>query len=153
MGGLLFDLYNKGLRNLKGFDISPIAISKAKEFSKKNNIDIEFEELDLTKEIPEFTDCVIFTHTCMEQLKNYMNRVIKNIINSNPKVVLNFELDYQKAPLQCRLYFKARDFQDNLVTELEKNNVEFLKREPMRIGISPKNLISKIVWKPNIFKK
>lgn len=153
LGFILFKLNQKNFRKLEGYDLSDNAISLLKSYCKKKNYSIGFDTLDLVKSFPDgiIEDKVVYTHTCLEQLKNYMPKVIQNIINGKPKVVVNFEVDYDSAPLMVKEYFKARDYQNNLVSELRKHEkqgeIKILSIDKFSLSLSPMNIVSKIVWK------
>ena len=122
LGGNLFSLYNNGFKNLTGCDLSPNAISKLKNYVEKNNIKINFFVHDLNRsfETDLIKDKVVFSHTVLEQCKNIMQNVLKNILKGMPKLVINFEVNYNKEPLLVRKYFDSRDYQNNLIDELKK---------------------------------
>jgi len=154
IGSKLFVLAKHNFTNLSGFDISSNAINIAKQYALQKKYHIEFNTLNITQKIQPnvFHDKVVFTYTCMEQLKNYMKQTLLNILNSNPKLVIHFEVDFPHSPLMVKSYFKMRDYQDNLVTELEKlqteNMIEIIHNEKLNFAISPVNRLSCIVWKP-----
>jgi|APSaa5957512535_1039671.scaffolds.fasta_scaffold35778_2 SAM-dependent methyltransferase len=155
LGFLLFKLNQNNFKKLEGFDLSENAISVLKKYCEKKNYLINFNTLDLVKPFPEniIKDKVVYTHTCLEQLKNYMPKVIKNIIDGKPKIVINFEVDYDSAPFLVKEYFKARDYQNNLVKELRKHEkqgtVKILSIEKLPLSLSPLNHVSVITWKIN----
>ena len=153
-GNNLFLLYKRKFKNLEGYDISINAISLAKKYSNEKKYDIKFDILDLTKLLPDkiIENKVVFTHTCLEQLKYDMPTVLQNIINGKPKLVINFEVDYNSASSTVRGYFDSVDYQNNLVSELKelqkenKINIESIK--PLSLSLSPVNRLSSIIWKP-----
>jgi 2-polyprenyl-3-methyl-5-hydroxy-6-metoxy-1,4-benzoquinol methylase len=147
-GGLLFELNKNGFNSLQGFDLSKNAIKTAKDFAVKNDINIDFEVLDITKKIPNLDDSIIITHTCLEQLKNYMPLVIKNMINANPKLVINFEVDYENCSYFQKKYMDSKDFQNNLITELINHKIKIIKREKFNFGLKYLNQPSVTIWKP-----
>lgn len=121
IGSKLFVLAKHGFTNLYGTDISKNAVTVAKQYGMKKNYDAQFNVLDITQNTDNnFTDKIIFTYTCMEQLKNYMRQALLNILHSKPRLVVHFEVNFENSPLMVKLYFQARDYQDNLVKELTK---------------------------------
>jgi SAM-dependent methyltransferase len=98
LGANLFQLYNRKFKKLEGYDISENAVSLATQYCKKKEYDIHFGVCDMTKSLPIIKDKVIFTRACLEQLKHTMPNVLKNIITGKPKLVINFEVDYNTAP-------------------------------------------------------
>jgi SAM-dependent methyltransferase len=149
IGYNLFKLKKIGFKKLHGYEISKNAIGLAKIHNKKIQSDINFDVLDITEKLPNFTGKIIFTVGCLEQLKHSMNKVVQNIIDSNPKLVINFEVDYDNASFLTRKYFDVADFQNNLVQEINKNkNIEIISIDKLDVDISPLNTISAIIWKP-----
>ena len=147
-GGLLFELNKNEFNNLQGFDLSKNAIKGAKDYAIKNNINIDFDVLDITKKIPNLDDSIIVTHTCLEQLKNNMPTVIENMINANPKLVINFEVDYENCSYFQKKYNESKDYQNNLITELVNHKVKIIKREKFNFALKYLNQPSVIIWKP-----
>lgn len=147
-GGLLFELNKNGFDYLQGFDLSKNAIETAKDYANKNNIDIDFGIVDISKKLPNLENSIIVTHTCLEQLKHYMPSVIKNIINANPKLVINFEVDYEKCSYFQKRHHDSKDYQNNLIDELKNNEVNILKREKFNFALKYLNQPSVIIWKP-----
>jgi len=145
----LFRLWNDKFTKLYGYDLSGNAIALAKKYSEKNNSNIKFDVLDLTNELPNFSNKIIFTHACLEQVKYSMKTVIQNLIKSNPKLVINFEVDFENAPFIVKQFCNAMDFQNNLVQELKNNkNVEIISIEELSLNTSHVNIMSAIIWKP-----
>jgi len=153
LGYILFQLNQKNFKKLEGFDLSENAISLLKKYCQKKNYSIDFETLDLVKPFSKgiIENKVVYTHTCLEQLKNYMPNVVKNIVDGNPKLVINFEVDYDSAPFLVKEYFKARDYQNNLVRELKKlekqKKIEIISIKKLPLSLSPLNRVSAITWK------
>lgn len=153
LGHLLFQLHHRNFKKLEGFDLSENAISLLKKYCQKKNYPIHFDTLDLIKPLPDgiIENKVVFTHTCLEQLKNYMPNVIQNIIHGRPKIVINFEVDYDSEPFMVKEYFKARDYQNNLVRELRKlekqKKIEIISIKKLPLTLSPLNRVSAITWK------
>ena len=149
LGINLFRLWNDKFTKLYGYDLSENAISLAKKYNEKNNSNIKFNVLDLTNELPNFSNKIIFTHACLEQVKYSMKTVIQNLIKSNPKLVINFEVDFENAPFIVKQFCNAMDFQNNLVQELKNNkNVEIISIEELSLNTSHVNIMSAIIWKP-----
>lgn len=154
IGSKLFVLAKQDFTNLYGIDVSKNAINVAKQYNLKKNYNIQFNVADITQEIDQevFTNKVILTYTCMEQLKHYMRQTLLNIINAKPKLVIHFEVDFNNSPLMVKLYFNVRDYQNNLVNELKKleseNKLEIIYNKKLLLSTSPVNRLSCIVWKP-----
>ncbi len=152
-GHILFRLYHKDYKDLAGYDISENAISQLQKYCTTKKYPMNFDVQDLNKSFTPgiIKDKIVYTHTCLEQLKNYMPNVLKNIIDGKPKLVINFELDYDSSPFLVKEYFKARDYQNNLVRELKKlekqNKVEIISIKKFSLALSPTNRISTIIWK------
>ena len=78
-----------------------------------------------------------------------MKTVIQNIVDSKPKLVINFEVDYDNAPFMVKQYCNAMDFQNNLVRELKNNKkVEIMSTERLSLKMTHVNIMSAIIWKP-----
>lgn len=156
LGANLFSLYNAGFKKLSGSDISKNAIDNLKKYVRMKEININFEDFDLNEKFPDgfIQDKIVFTHTCLEQCKHTMSNIIKNIIDGQPKAVMNFEVDYNSAPKMVKKYFDACDYQNNLINELKKlqndNIICDLKIRKLFYGGSPVNRHSLITWVPVI---
>ena len=154
LGRHLFQLYKKNLRKLEGYDISKNAIFLAQKHSDKKNYGIKFDILDITETIKNdiLKNKIIFTHGCLEQLKHFMPNVLTNILNNKPKLVINFEVDYESSSSLVKKYFNARDYQNNLVTELNKlqneNKIIIRSVKQLPLSLSPVNRLSTIIWQP-----
>jgi hypothetical protein len=137
---------------LEGDDISKKAISLAKRYAEEKNYDIKFGYVDLTKQIDFIENKIIYTNDCLEQLKHYIPTVLQNIINGKPKLVINFELDYDTAPFHVRKFFDSIDCQNNLVRELKKlekkDIIEILSINKFPINVSVVHNTNAIIWKP-----
>lgn len=148
-----FLLYEAGFRKLEGYDLSQNAISRNQQHSKKNGLSIKFGIQDLNEEFSEniIKDKVVFTHACLEQCHMIMSNVLKNIINAKPKLVINFEVDYDSSPVIVKKYFDSKGYQNNLVRELKKlqnqNKIEIISIEKLPLSLSPFNRLSIIKWK------
>ena len=152
LGVNLFRLWNDGFTKLHGYDLSENAITLARQYNiKKINSNIEFDVLDLTDKLPDFSNKIVFTHACLEQVKHSMKTVIQNIVDSKPKLVINFEVDYDDAPFIVKQYCNAMDYQNNFVDELKKNkNVKIISIKRLSLNISHVNIMSAVIWKPLI---
>lgn len=152
-GSNVFQLRHRNFKKLEGYDLSKNAISNAKRYNAEKNYNIHFDTLDLIKPIPKgiIENKVVFTHTCLEQLKHYMPKVLKNIIDGKPKIIINFEVNYDSEPFMVRGYLDARDYQNNLVKELRKlekhKKIEIISIKKLPLALSPVNRISAILWK------
>jgi len=153
IGNILFFLWKSGYRNLEGFDLSNTGICIAKDIAKKFNCDIEFSTLNIVEDIRknQFNDKTIFTYVCLEQLSNYMDQVLENIINSRPQKVINFEFSINNSTKLARDYHKTRDYQTNLypkLLDLQKNNlIKIISTQPVGYG-RPLVPLTCICWKP-----
>jgi len=155
LGVNLFQLNKRKFENLEGYDISRNAIQLAKRYSADKGYNIKFDVLDLIKPLPDkiIENKIVFTITCLEQLKHHMSTVLQNILEGKPKLVINFEVDYDSSPSIVKEYFDAVDYQNNLVSELKsmqtqnKINIESIEQFPL--SLSPVNRLSSIIWKPN----
>jgi 2-polyprenyl-3-methyl-5-hydroxy-6-metoxy-1,4-benzoquinol methylase len=152
LGANLFQLHKRKFKNLEGYDISENAIQLAKRHSIKKGYKIKFDVLDLTKSLPNgvIENKIVFTNTCLEQLKHSMPRVLQNILKGKPKLVINFEVDYDSSDSLVKDYFDACDYQNNFVSELKNMkkqiNIESINLLPL--SLSPLNRLSSIIWKP-----
>jgi len=148
-----FLLHGEGFRKLEGYDLSENAISRNQQYSKKKGISIKFGVQDLNQKFPEnlIKDKVVFTHACLEQCHMIMPNVLKNIIDGKPKLVLNFEVDYDSAPIMIKKYFDSKGYQNNLVRELKKlqkqKKIEIISIKKLPLTLSPFNRLSVITWK------
>ncbi len=153
LGSNLFQLHHKNFKKLEGYDVSENAINNVKRYNTGKNYNVHFDTLDLIKPFPKgiINNKVIFTHTCLEQLKNNMSDVLKNIIKGKPKMIINFEVDYDSEPFMVRGYFDVCDYQNNLVRELRKlekqKKIEIISIKKLPLALTPVNRISAIVWK------
>lgn len=81
-----------------------------------------------------------------------MPNVLQNILKAKPKLVMNFEVDYDSSPYIVRKYFDSRDYQNNLVRNLKKlenqNKLEIISIQKMTYSGSPVNRRSVITWIP-----
>ena len=106
----------------------------------------------MTKSLPNgvIENKIVFTNTCLEQLKHSMPRVLQNILKGKPKLVINFEVDYDSSDSLVKDYFDACDYQNNFVSELKNMkkqiNIESINLLPL--SLSPLNRLSSIIWKP-----
>jgi len=153
LGINLFRLNRRNFTKIEGYDISENAISLAKRRNAENNYSIHFGVLDLNKSLPNgiIKDKVVFTKEFLEQLKHSMPNVLKNIIDGKPKIVINFEQDYDSSPFMVKQYFNARDYQNNLVRELRKlekeKKIEIISIKNLPLTLSPIHSLSAIIWK------
>ena len=80
------------------------------------------------------------------------DEVLKNIINGKPKLVINFEVDYDSSSYIVKRYVDACDYQNNLVSELKKlkqsGKIEIISIKKLSYQNHPINRISAIIWKP-----
>lgn len=156
LGINLFQLNHRNFTKVEGFDISENAISLAKRHNTENNCGIHFGILDLKNSLPNgiIKDKVVFTHACIEQLKYSMPTVLKNIIDGKPKIVINFEEDYDSSPYMIKKYFDACDYQNNLVRELRKlekeKKIEIISIKKLPLNLSPVHNFSVITWKTTL---
>lgn len=153
LGHVIFQLQKRNFKHLEGYDISENAIKSLNRYSIEKKYDIKFGVQDLNKPIPEtrIENKIVFTHTCLEQVKRFMPNVLKNIIAGKPKIVINFEVDYNTSPYMVKKYFDARDYQNNLVNELQKlekqKSIKIVSINKFPLALSPVNRLSAIIWK------
>jgi hypothetical protein len=80
-----------------------------------------------------------------------MPNILKNIVIGKPKVVLNFEVDYDSSPIMVKKYLDACGYQNNLVRELKKlekqKKIEITSIEKLLLSLSSVNRPSAITWK------
>ena len=154
LGANLFFLKKNGFSNLEGYDLSQNAINNLKKYVKIKNYDMKFELCDLNETFPNdmLKNKIVFTSGCLEQCKNIMNNALHNIINSHPKLIINFEVDYDASDFIVRKYLDALDYQNNLVRNLKKlekdGRIKIISINKMRYSLSPVNRSSIIIWKP-----
>ena len=118
-----FLLYNKGFQKLEGYDLSENAISVNKQYADKKEIPIVFNVHDLNQPFAEnmIKNKIIFTHACLEQCHMIMANVLHNILQGKPKIVINFEVDYDSSPLMVKKHFDSRGYQNNLVSHVQED--------------------------------
>ena len=154
LGFNLFNLHRIGFKKLEGYDLSKNSIENLQKYVKMNDYDMYFDVCDLNKAFSKnmIKDKVVFTRGCLEQCKHIMQNALKNICNGYPKLVINFEVDYDASPYIVKKYLDSRDYQNNLVKELkilEKNgDIELVSIKKFKYSISPVNRSSAIMWKP-----
>ena len=154
VGSKLFVLAKNGFTNLKGFELTHQGVVIANNYAKKKNYSIEFEQLDMTKSLPkkDLENKVIFTYAVLEQLKNYMKKILLNIISVNPRKIINFEVNYDESSFLTKMYLNSVDYQNNLMENLKKlernEKIKIISKEKLNIQYSPVNQLSSIIWKP-----
>jgi hypothetical protein len=154
VGSKLFVLAKNGFTNLKGFELTHQGVVIANNYAKKKNYSIEFEQLDMTKSLPkkDLENKVIFTYAVLEQLKNYMKKILLNIISVNPRKIINFEVNYDESSFLTKMYLNSVDYQNNLMKNLKKlernEKIKIISKEKLNIQYSPVNQLSSIIWKP-----
>lgn len=93
---------------------------------------------------------VVFTHQCLEQCHLFMPNILKNIVKGRPKIVVNFEVDYDSSPIMVKKYFEHQGYQNNLVRELKKlekqKKIEIISIERLPLSFNPFNRLSAITW-------
>lgn len=153
LGHIIFQLQKRNFKHLEGYDISENAIKSLNKYGTEKKYSIKFGVHDLNKSFPEtmIDNKIVFTHTCLEQVKRFMPNVLKNIIAGKPKLVINFEVDYNTSPLIVKKYFDARDYQNNLVNELQRlekqKEIKIISINKFPLSLSPVNRLSAIIWK------
>jgi len=153
MGSNLLLLHNAGFKNLKGYDLSKNAITRAKQYSKKNQLPLDFEVSDLNQSFAKnmIDGKVVFTHHCLEQCTLFMPNVLKNLVSGKPKIVINFEVDYDSASPKVKRYMNYQGYQNNLVSELKKlekqNEIEIISITKLPLAFNSFNVASMIIWK------
>ena len=154
LGANLFLLHNSGFQNIAGYDLSINAINNLKKYTKMKGININFDACDLGNVLPKnsINGKIAFTYTCLEQCKHIMPKVLQNILHGEPKLVMNFEVDYDSSPYMVRKYFDARDYQNNFVRELKKleqeDKIKILSIQKLVYSGTPVNRCSAIIWEP-----
>jgi len=153
LGPNLYLLHKTGFKNLKGYDLSENAIIRAKEYSKKNQLSIDFETYDLNQPFTKnmIDGKMVFTNQCLEQCKLLMPNILKNLVNGRPKIVVNFEVDYHSSSQRVKKYMDFQGYQNNLVSELQKlenqNKIEIISIERLPLSNNVFNIPSMIIWK------
>jgi len=108
----------------------------------------------MTKSLPkkDLENKVIFTYAVLEQLKNYMKKILLNIISVNPRKIINFEVNYDESSFLTKMYLNSVDYQNNLMKNLKKlernEKIKIISKEKLNIQYSPVNQLSSIIWKP-----
>jgi len=76
--------------------------------------------------------------------------VLNNILKGKPKLVINFEVDYDSSDSLVKDYFDACDYQNNFVSELKnmQKQINILSINRLPLSLSPVNRVSAIIWKP-----
>lgn len=152
LGTWLIQLQHMNFKKLEGYDVSKNVISNAKRYTTEKNYKIHFDVLDLTKPFPKgiIENKVVFTHACLSLLKPHMSNILKEIIDGKPKIVINFEVDFDSAPFIVKQYSNVLNSQNNLVKELKKlerdNKIEIISIKKLPLS-APLNPVSAITWK------
>lgn len=148
---------------LLGFDISPNATKAADLIASHFGLSrAKFGILDLLdSKSPNWSEIegrTAFTHFCLEQLPNSLDRVIENILTSRPLRVVHFEmssdvLTYSSiVDISSVLHVMASDYQHKLLAVLRefesKGKVRVLKVERQSFAPKLRNLPTLIVWEP-----
>lgn len=142
----LFYLASQGFQNqMSGNDISEKGIAAAKEINKHFNCNIQFDVVDMTKNLSSIklkNKTVISVHS-FEQIKYDTTNVINDLINAGVSQVIHFEPISDLYGINIRdissfLYIKARDYQDNLLKTLKSfEKVDKLKiLDSYRLGFA-----------------
>ncbi len=153
MGVNLFLLHKAGFKNLEGYDLSKNAITRGKQYSEKNHLSIDFGVSDLNQPFTKnmINGKVVFTHQCLEQCTLFMPSILKNLVNGKPKLVINFEVDYDSASSKVKRYMNYQGYQNNLVSELKKlenqNQIEIISITKLPLSYNSFNTPSMIIWK------
>lgn len=154
LGINIFNLHKSGFKNLSACDISSNAIEKLIRYNNLKNLKINFFVHDLKNPFlkNELNNKVVFTFTALEQCKHIMSIALENILNSKPKIILNFEVNYDSSPYLVKKYFDVRDYQNNLVSELKlmekEKKIKIIDIKKLFYSGTTVNSISVIVWKP-----
>jgi SAM-dependent methyltransferase len=155
LGSNLFVLRKAGFKKLAGCDLSENVIKNLSQYSNIKQYDMVFNVCDLNNSFPKdmLRNKIVFSHICLEQCKNIMPNVLNNIIEAKPKLVINFEVNYNTSPYVVKKYLDARDYQNNLVTELEKfqkqKRISIISITKLPLNLNSVNRLSSIIWKVN----
>jgi SAM-dependent methyltransferase len=153
LGVNLFLLHKAGFKSLEGYDLSKNAITRAKQYSEKNQMSIDFGVYDLNQPFTKnmIDGKVVFTHQCLEQCTLFMPAILKNLVNGKPKIVINFEVDYPSSSSKVKRYMNFQGYQNNLVSELKKlenqNQIEIISIMKLPLSYNSFNTPSMIIWK------
>jgi hypothetical protein len=145
-----------------GMDVSHNGLQAGRQVSEKFGVPVDFKHIDLLDDThpnwKEIKSRVVMTYYCLEQLANYMDRVISNLIKAGPELVIHIEPTRELSnPLNLLdfnslVYSRARDYPGNIVsTILNKQDLGLVKVEKVqkkRYAPSLQNYPVFIVWKP-----
>lgn len=129
-------LLSKNYKKIYGYDISKYGINTAKSISNVFHIKHKctFKQLDIRKNFKEvnFKNKTVYTHHCLEQLKNNAEKIIKNLLKTNFDRCIHIEpslellSNFKISDICTKLYIKEHGYLDNLITIL--NNLEKEKK-------------------------
>jgi len=147
-GRNLFALRRNNFRNkMIGTDISKNAINVAKKLNEKFDSDIDFDTLDMTSDFPKnmIENKTVFTYSALEQTKYKLEKILKNLIDSNPKQVIHFETLPKLLPnnlfgISVRVNRYRKDYQTQIL--------EILKKYEDKVSISN---LEKVKTCPSVF--
>lgn len=159
-GRNLFSLRDQGFQNeITGYDFSENSISAAKKINNYFNSEINFDVVDMTKDLrsKNLKNKLIFTFHSFEQIKYDTKTVIEDLINSDVSQVIHFEpiselYGYDVRDITSFLYIKARDYQDNLLKTLKDfekiGKLKILQCERTNFAENPFHETCLIRWTP-----
>ena len=150
-------------RRFSGIDLSKISIDQALKAKSKYNLkNIDFmianvaDDISLLKSKIE-SPKIIYTINALEQMPNFIDKAIRNILSLNASKIIFFEPDISlwKNNL-LSLVSKIRSMQRNKLQALtpkikeiliEKNNYELLAIKNLGLAVNPFNCTSEIIIK------
>ena len=160
-GDIVFNLIlSKRYKKVYGYDISKYGINSAKNISKHFNCqkNCKFDILDLTKNIKKinFKNKTVYTHYCLEQLKNKTEKIINNLIKTNLKKCIHIEPSlellnkYKLSHICTKLYIKQHGYLDNLIDILEKlekqKKIRIIHKKLIFYSPNLSNIAHVVVW-------
>jgi hypothetical protein len=114
--------------------------------------------LDITENISrdKIENKTIFTYTALEQTKHQLEKILKNLIDANPKQVIHIETIPQLLPknifgISVGLNRYRKDYQTKLLKILQKypKKISILNLEKMKICPSVFNPIMMVRYEVN----
>lgn len=150
-------------RCIAGMDISQTALEVAKNITAHFGLnEIKFFPLDLLDDkdanLEQVKGKVVFTYYCLEQLGNYMNKALDNLIRARPKRVIHIEPTREVLnpasllDLNSIIYSLAMDYPSNLVYCLNSRQqagmLNICKMEKLIYAPTIRHYPALIVWEP-----
>jgi SAM-dependent methyltransferase len=146
-----------------GMDVSEKGLTAGGQIAGYFNIDnVEFLNIDLLdvnhKNMAIINGKTVFTYYCLEQLGNYMDQVLDNLIKAKPKRVIHIEptreiLDPSiLLDLNSIIYSHSMDYPSTLIAGLkareEVQELKILKIEKRVFAPTLRHYPAFIVWEP-----